>query len=298
MGAYETFETILNTNNLQYSDLKWCYVDKNKIPFKTDGTNAKPNNPSDFVDFHKLPELKIFEYEGLGISIQASNVCAIDIDHCITSPFNINNGDTKAIEIINRFKDIAYIEYSFSGTGLRILFRHEVINNYEEHYYIKNSKQQIEFYQPSNSNRYVTITGKYLYNNPINFCPDELLFAFLDKYMVRAKNRENEITWSHIEDDREISILLELVKTLYRKDFTFQETWFGKAPGAGKNESELDYYLLKTLCYNITQDKNKLKELFECSPYFNSKDKQHLYKWNYNNFRYFNWIYNNIMKGN
>lgn len=297
MGAYETFNDILSTENLPYCDLRWCYVNKNKVPFKIDGTAAKPNNVNDFVEFHKLAELRIFEYEGLGISIQASNICAIDIDHCVENPFSINNTDTKANEIINLFKDIAYIEYSFSGTGLRILFRHNIISNYEEQYYIKNSKNQIEFYQPSDSNRYVTITGKYLYNNPIKICPDLILNSFLDKYMLRPKKARNIQNMEHINDNRDINELLELVKTLYRKDFTFQDVWFGKAPGAGKDESEKDYYILKMLFNNITQDKDKLREVFEHSPYFNSKDRHHVYKWNYNNYRYYNWVYDNIMRG-
>ena len=88
--------------------------------------------------------------------------------------------------------------------------------------------------------------------------------------------------------------LMKLVKVKYLKDIIFQNLWFNNAPGSGKDESERDYHLVVYLYQNITQDKDLLKKIFESSPFFKSKDNKHVYKWNYNNFRYFNYIYNNV----
>ena len=47
------------------------------------------------------------------------------------------------------------------------------------------------------------------------------------------------------------------------KNSTFQDLWFGVAPGSGKNESELDFQLLAMIFENITQNEEQLKALFE-----------------------------------
>ena len=76
----------------------------------------------------------------------------------------------------------------------------------------------------------------------------------------------------------------------------FQEAWFDKAPGRGRNESEKDYYLLSLLYENITQDKEMIRKLFELSPYFKSKDEYHILKWTKQNFRYYEYVYEHLGK--
>ena len=191
------------------------------------------------------------------------------------------------------FKELTYIEFSFSGHGLRILFKHKIQNDYIDFYYIKNSKNHIEFYYPESSFRYVTITGKYLYNNSILSSKFELeltLKNFLNKYMAREIHH-SEVKKEIIQSTKDSKILL---KRLILKDFKFQEVWFSKAPGSGSNESELDFFLIKSLYENVTNDKKTLKEIFENSPYFKSKDNKHFKKWEYNNYRYYNYIYERL----
>ena len=300
MNLLDTLDNISKTNNSIIS-LKYCLVTKDKLPFKIDGSLAKPNMVEDFVDLttiiNNLNNIKIDNYKGVGISIQASNISAIDVDHCFETPFDIKSGDNRAKELIEMFKDFAYIEFSFSGTGLRILFKTNIIEDYSTKYYIKNANNSIEYYQPTNSFRYVTVTGKYIYNNEIKESLElnKNIILFLNKYMKREEKKKVEI-YTTKEETRTFEELLKLVKFHYFKDGIFQNLWFDKAPGSGSNESERDFHLVAYLYQHITQDKDLIKQLFESSPFFKSKDWKHKNKWNYQNFRYYNYLYDNIRR--
>lgn len=294
MSALDTMFNLLSTS-LMDVDCKYCFVNEDKIPFKIDGEKARPNVDDDFVSFEEISNAKnISDYKGLGISIKASNLCAIDVDHCFKIPRDFSSIDERGKDIFNMFKDIAYIEYSFSGTGLRILFKTGAIENYTDTYYVKCSKNEIEYYQPSNKARYVTITGNTLANGKIEYNDNILitLYSFLDKYMLRPKKVSKNINLNN--SDKTFEQCLKEIKIHYFKNSNFQENWFKKAPGSNSNESERDFYLIEYIYSNITTDKELVKKLFEESPFFKSKDKKHVYKWNYNNFRYFNYLWDNI----
>lgn len=296
MNALDTINNIINNTYLPLADLKYCLVNKNKIPFKINGENAKPNNINDFVDIDTLLNCNNLEdYSGVGISIQGSNISAIDVDKCFEIPFDINSADDRALDIIQRFFDYAYIEFSFSGKGLRVLFKQEIIENYSKTFYIKNESNGVEFYQPSQSYRYVTITGRVINNKEINTNKDfsHIILKFLNDYMKRPVKNKKDIKVIE-NDNRTIEQILKKVKSKLLTDFIFQEHWFSKAPGSGSNESEIDYFILSYLFENVVQDKEKLRIVFETSPYFKSKDKKHLNKWMYNNYRYYNYIYERL----
>lgn len=296
MNALDTINNIINNTYLPLADLKYCLVNKDKIPFKINGENAKPNNINDFVDIDTLLNCNNLEdYSGVGISIQGSNISAIDVDKCFKIPFDINSADDRALDIIQRFFDYAYIEFSFSGKGLRVLFKQEIIENYSKTFYIKNESNGVEFYQPSQSYRYVTITGRVINNKEINTNKDfsHIILKFLNDYMKRPVKNKKDIKVIE-NDNRTIEQILKKVKSKLLTDFIFQEHWFSKAPGSGSNESEIDYFILSYLFENVVQDKEKLRIVFENSPYFKSKDKKHLNKWMYNDYRYYNYIYERL----
>lgn len=293
MNSIDVIERLIETK-LVYYDLKYCLVTENKLPKKINGDMAKPNNSNDFVSLSKLLECdNLNDYAGIGISIQASNICAIDIDHCFTIPNDISSGDNRAKDILEMFKD-TYCEFSFSGTGLRILFLGDVLNDLTEKYYIKNSKTQCEYYQPLNSYRYVTVTGNCIYNNDVEKIDMNVIQSFLDKYMLKPIRYKKKVisNYSGLSEEK----LFKKVKILYLNDSRFQDLWFGKAPGSGKNESELDYELLARLYENITDDENILLKIFESSPYFKSKDFKHMRKWENQNKRYYYYIYEQIKR--
>lgn len=302
MSAIDTIERIINSQLINI-DLKYCLVDEHKLPHKLDGSLAKTTIMNDFVSFESLLSCENLDnYAGLGISIQASNVSGVDIDKCVSTPFDASTISDDAKKIIDIFKSWAYIEFSFSGTGIRILFRQPIIKEYREKYYIKNSKRQIEFYQPAEgkdlSNRFLTITGMTLYNNAllsVDSHSSDIIY-FLDTYMKRQVQLQKITASIYENDNRSLEALLRNVKLKMLSNGDLMNLWFTPAPGSGKDESERDYRLLKLLYKHITKDKDKLKEVFESSPFFKSKDDKHLQKWTKLNYRYFNYLYDNISK--
>lgn len=290
MGAQDVIERVLEKNLLVDSNLKWCFVDDKKIPFNGKDL-ARPNHPEDFVDISELNMDLLETYKGLGISIQASKICAIDVDHCFSSPFDLTSGDERAVDIINMFRELTYIEFSFSGTGLRVLFLANQIKNYSEQYYIKNSKRQCEYYYPEGSNRYVTITGYNISEKAPNFVQDEVLLSFLRKYMEKPKIERTERNFPIVENID--GMLLHYIRT----NKEFQDDWFDPAPGFGSNESERDYFMIKFIYENITQNKRQIKEIFERSPFFKSKDRAHVRKWERSDNAYYEYLYKVISGG-
>lgn len=295
MKAIDVITRLVDTS-LPESDLRYCFVDENKHPFTSNGLPAHPNIVDDFVELDVLATSSIIDnYAGVGISIQASNVCAIDVDHCFSEPNNIESGDDRAKYLLDLFKD-AYCEFSFSGTGLRILFRTEIIENYTATYYIKNEKYKIEYYQPAKSFRYVTITGNTIRNNnlksQINF--SDKVKLFLNKYMIRPIVVHKVQT--EALETRTFEELMKIVKYKYRTDMTFQNLWFNNAPGSGKDESERDYHLVAYLYENVTQDHDLIKQIFEQSNFFKTKDWKHICKWTNQDGRYYEYLYDNIRR--
>lgn len=294
MNAIDTIEKIIETKVVD-ANLRFCLVNSNKLPYKIDGTLAKPNNVNDFCDLYELLQCKnLSDYAGVGVSVQASNICAIDVDNCFSNPFDIKSIDARGNEILNKFKDFAYCEFSFSGKGLRILFRGQIINNYSDKYYIKNEKNHVEYYQPTTSYRYVTLTGRAIANNDVEHSHLSSLFWFLDTYMKKPEKKKYE--YNEIPDTKSFEELIKMVKKLYLTNFSFQDLWFSQAPGSGKDESERDYKIIAFLFENVTQNKDKLKQLFETSPYFNSKDYKHMKKWENQNGRYYEYVYGQIRR--
>ena len=84
MNALTTLIKIVETDALYNADLRYCLVGENKLPYKIDGNFAKPNCISDFVSINELMSCNnLNDYAGIGISIQGSKICAIDVDHLI-----------------------------------------------------------------------------------------------------------------------------------------------------------------------------------------------------------------------
>ncbi len=294
MSALDVLGRLAETSIIN-ANLRYCLVNENKIPFKIDGTPARSNIVADFVSFDDLLQcVDIDSYAGVGLSIQASNICAIDVDHCFSVKNDVNSADARAKFVIDLFKDVAYLEFSFSGTGLRVLFRHSIIDNYSKTYYIKNQSNGIEYYQPTQSNRYVTITGNVISDNMSNVNVTAKLLKFLNTYMLRPVIVAKHINKVEEEEHLTFDDAMCKVRVLFMHSFNFQQCWFLPAPGSGSNESERDFYLLSTLYEQVTTDKDLLKRLFESSPFFKSKDGKHLHKWEYNDFRYFNYLYDRI----
>lgn len=304
MSALDCIERLYYTN-IPLENLKYCLVDKNKNPYRIDGSRASVNKYDDFVSIENLIGARnIDEWSGLGISIQASDVIAIDLDHCCSTPLEISSCNERAMDIIDMFKDFAYIEFSFSGKGIRIIFRDEMISPYKESYYIKNSKIGVEYYQPKfdgeASNRFVTITGNAIYNNNLSSHEShkDTIITFLDKYMRRSTHTNDKEIVSTSET-RDLNILLSITKKWAIVNQSFQDDWFkdGIHPTtANPDESERDFRIIEFLYFHVTQDMDMVKKLFEESIFFKTKDSAHIRKWNYNDCRYFKWQFSQVVK--
>lgn len=305
MSALDCVERLSYTE-IPNEDLRYCLASKDKNPYKIDGTRASVNKYEDFVSFDEvLSSSHLEEFAGLGISIQASKIIAIDLDHCVEVPLDISTANQQTKDIIGMFKDFAYVEFSFSGKGIRILTRQHEIENYRSQYYIKNSNLGIEFYQPAFddivSNRYVTITGNTIYNNKIDSDEDhsEILKSFLEKYMKKEAVHKNNIVISHKNEDKTLDQLRKLVKRWLIMDQSFQDDWFkdGIHPTkADHDESERDFRILTFLYTHITTDPEKIRQLFEESTFFKTKDGSHIHKWEYNDYRYFKYQLSKIIE--
>lgn len=301
MSAIDTIERIIDTN-LAIADLRFCLVDAEKHPFTLRGNMARVNHNEDFSAIEDFANCKVLgEFAGLGISVQASNICGVDIDACVETPNDPSTISKYALSIIEIFKSWAYIEFSFSGTGIRILFRQKNIEDYKKKYYVKNSAKHTEYYQPGTkeevSPRYLTVTGRAIYDNPIDSGEDHMkdVLKFLDADMKRKYVAEYEVATKHEEhDDRTVEQLVNIAKLCMISDGDFCDLWFHKAPGSGSDESERDFFLLKKIYTKVTKDKEKLREVFEQSDFFKSKDRKHVAKWNNSNHRYFNYIFERL----
>lgn len=261
-------------------------MDANKVPYHGKDF-AHPDTASDFIPLEELDVDLAAGYAGLGVSIQASGICAVDVDHCFSSPFVLGSADERAKDILGIFSG-CYEEFSFSGTGLRSFFLCDGIpHDYEKTYFTKNKKTGCEFYYPEGSNRYVSITGMTINDAAIKTAPDSAIKAYLDKYLLRQKAKPCESENNQNEGYNPE----ELLKHYIRSDSGFQNNWFEKAPGSGSNESERDYFLVAFIYDHITKDKSKIKEIFESSPFFKSKDRRHMFKWEYHEGRYYNYLY-------
>lgn len=297
MSALEAIEKLLSTQ-LAQTHLRYCFVDEFKRPFRIDNNLARTNVAEDFVPIEDLLLCTdIDKYAGVGISIQASKICAIDVDSCFEVANDISSADSRASAVLEMFRDCAYCEFSFSGNGLRVLFEHDVINDYNTRYYIKNGRIHVEYYQPSNSNRYVTLTGNSIADVAVDANKQKAhkkLIEFLDTYMRRTQVQHQVNTVK--SETRSFDELKKQVRIHLFRNSYFQSQWFTRAPGSGSNESERDFYLVSYLFENITQDKEMLRQLFEMSDFFQSKDCKHAHKWESNEHRYYNYLYDQMLR--
>lgn len=303
MDAIDVLTNISNTKLINARNLRYCLVGSDKVPYTVNGSNAKPNSKEDFVSFENLLEGENLEkYAGVGISIQASNVCAIDIDHCFKTPFDFSSVDERGKYVYEKFKDLAYVEFSFSGSGMRVLFIQKPIDNYNDLYYVKNSNTNIEYYQPSGSARYVTVTGRVIADNDLKSEIDfrNVIIEFLDKYMIRPKIVRKTEKKSDLNVGKTFEQLMKITRGKLLKDYGFQVAWFDRREWLigktyqGSGESEHDFALLQYIYNNITQDVEMCKAIFEESKFFKTKDAKHIQKWYYQDCRYFYYIFKRL----
>ena len=236
----------------------WRLTEKGKVPFNlSTGEHARSNDETTFSSYPVLLN-NIHKYlkfngnkqvGGIGLGI-FRGYSAIDIDHCVNEDGTISEMARDIIDFCN-----SYTEFSPSGTGIRIIFKTQVKIDKEE-YYINNHNRGLEIYISDNTNKFVTITGNRISGSEINEID---ITDILNKYMRKGEFNINRV----LEKDDKLRML-----------------WNKTAPGSHADESESDMALACKLSYYLKGDENLIKQYFEQSPYFRSKDEEHIAKWN------------------
>lgn len=249
---------------------------RNKVP--THNTHV-----DDMSTYHTFTEaLALMDKdEGLGIGM-FGNLCGVDIDHCIEN--NIISPEAQAI--IDYF-DGAYIEKSFSGTGVHILFFHKEQHKYQKYYTKMNKKhledkgikgiEGLEFYQGQIDNRYLTLTGNIIPpKNPHGYTFNEKkILSFLDKYFIKddptpvapitiSSNDKEDIAW-FVFGKSHSPKLTELASKI--------------PTGSGGTESEDDLALMSEIAFYANNNPIVMRKAFESSFYYKHKDAKHIKKW-------------------
>lgn len=239
----------------------WKRDDGGKIPYNPNtGKRAKSNDRSTFASFEVAHNAYSFgEYTGLGIGI-FDDMCAIDIDHCITD----GTYSEMATDIIKQMG--SYTEISPSGEGIRIIFTAASFPFDKNRYYINNKKKGLEVYLSGATNKFVTITGERINDNPVVDGTAKLPDV-LEKYMLRASSLAT--VHSPISEAPTVNFL----QIGLEKDEVLKSYWHGGRPHG--NESEDDMGLMGKLMYWCNNNVEQAIQAFCDSPYASQKDSKH-----------------------
>ena len=224
-----------------------------KVPYMS-STKHKANvdDPATFVTFETAASAT--GYDGIGIRV-SGGIAGIDLDHCIE--------DGKLLpwaqEIVDCFR-ATYIEISPSGTGIRIFCLEPSGFDYDtQTYYIK--KGNVEVYISGHTNRFLTITGNAITENPVTETAEALTWL-LDPYMRRPTPPTPAVAApgeSYLSDDEVIR-----KAAASRNGEKFTRLWNGDIT-AYKSHSEADAALVSILAFWCSGDKAQMDRLFRQS---------------------------------
>ncbi|MBQ3431965.1 MAG: nucleoside triphosphatase [Clostridia bacterium] len=234
----------------------WKYEQRNgvttKVPYQVNGHKARSNDIGCFADYETVCAVAD-QYDGIGMGI-FNGFSAIDIDHCVTDG-RISDFAMDVISIMQ-----SYTEFSPSGTGIRIIFKVDDVPFDKSKYYINNRNIGMEVYIAEATNKFVTITGRRVFDYEIRVCNDEIA-QVLEKYMLRRKSEISiDSSCRSVLSDEEV-----LEKALNSKNAEkFIALWEGNIP-SGKSASEADMALVTHLAFWCNKDAAQIDRLFRKS---------------------------------
>ena len=251
MNPTQDLKDLLPAEMLKYPN--WiCFNRATKVPINPrTGGNAMSNNPSTWTDFDTAYNSSVQSNLGIGFEFVNTDICGIDIDHCIDS----NNNWTDIAKDIYTIMNIgAYIEVSISGTGLHIMCRGKIPDG-ERH----NHSNGVEMYSTASA-KYFTISG-YKLSGGTNI-PDstEQLAIVHKKYLHKEDRVINRTNVVPLVTDHPILDVIRRAKDAEK----FFKLWNGDFNGY-PSQSEADIALCMKLAFYLQGDSQQIDNLFRCS---------------------------------
>lgn len=260
-------------------------MNRNKVPYRVDGIKARPNDIKDFTTYSKAKE-HIGDYDGISLGLFTSksglNLCAIDIDHCVTKDGEITQF---AWNIIRKMQ--TYAEFSPSGTGIHILFYSHKVWDKDKYY---TNKREIVDYE---TGEVVTCdgvpTGLEIYNsgmtskvmrcseNPIPSAISDIRECGID-WLLNGLMVKQEIIIDH-EDEGEAPHFSESITDYFARDSKLRELYNKTDHDESEGDSQTDMALCCKLAFYTAKDEQRIDELFRSSQWFVSKNDRHKDKW-------------------
>ena len=253
----------------------WKYEERNgkrtKVPYNPHtGSKARPNDSQTFASFSAaLDALDAGKYDGLGIGL-FGEMCAVDIDHCINEDGIISD---LAQDIIDTM--CSYTELSPSGNGIRIIFTATQYYHDSNRYYINNQKMGLEIYVAGSTQKYVTITGNSILDEPIAEC-SEAISAVAEKYMLKSRNTRPSQTLSATAPSIDDNELITIASNAKNGD-KFQRLMQGDISDYN-SQSEADLGLCNFLAFYSNGDIDTIDRVFRSSGLYRAKWEREDYR--------------------
>ena len=238
-----------------------------KVPKQTTGQNAKSNCPATWTDYNSVvrANAETERFDGISFVFTSEDVyLGIDLDNCIVD----GKVEPWAVEILNKFKDVAYIEVSPSGNGIKIWTRAKLSVKAKHKVYVHaNTGAAIEAYD---NGRFFTVTGKGKYaigdgQDTVDWLVQKLFTPATPATPARPEVKDTR-------DTTDIKKLIDNSRQRGKFHALMAGNWEGQGYGS---HSEADMGLIQLL-YFWTQDARHLDTLFRQSKLYREKwDERH-----------------------
>lgn len=252
---------------------KWVCFNLEKRNGKTNKPPVSPvagqkigcNNPDSWATFDEAAAYCISHHlAGVGIMLDDSGLCAIDIDDCIDKAGNMTS---YARRIIDRFG--AYTEISISGSGVHILCLcdPDLHINCNLRQLPNSNKLEMASY-----NKYITISGNCIHQmHTDKNCTEDFQMLYNHQVLLNGaenKNKQNQkkSVKNHYELCHSDLAVLSMIRR--SKDYQAQNLYDGVT---SLNKSQADFRLCLRLMYWCHEDSAQVDRLFRGSALMRDK---------------------------
>lgn len=247
-----------------------------KVPYnpKKPQYKAATNRPETFSTFSEaVAAAQKTDCDGIGIRVTGDFI-GIDIDHIENDTDQEGNLTGTPLEIVDSLS--AYTELSPSGKGLRIFCKAAGLKFDKSKYYIK--KGNLEIYVPGYTNRFLTVTGNTILDEPLLIDCTDALQAVLDKYMIRTQSKSQNAS-ERVSEPLTLSEEEILSKAINSKQGQkFADLYSGNYHSHYSSQSEADLALCTMLAFWCQKDVNAIDSLFRKSGLYREKWEREDYR--------------------